>query len=200
MHDKLVIAIEGVDMTGKATQSDELARALRVAGHDVSLVEVPWVGAPRTHSWIYGMLASGAAKRWPTVFQALHALNKWLCQRAALKWSPRIIVFDRWHLSSVVYGTCSGLPRWLVKLMGSVLVQPDVTVVLSKRAERHARCEQQDTYESDASLQERAARAYEQECDGRRVILVDADGTVPEVADRVKTAISRAAIEKHVCF
>lgn len=195
--EKFWVAIEGCDMTGKATQSEALRRELLMRGIPAVVVEVPW---ERTFTYrvIYSMLESGSAKRWPRLFQLIHMLNKLSCQIAIMTTMPDcVVIFDRWHLSSVVYGQASGLSKSFCEWLGSLLIKPDVTVVLS-RDSQHQRDESRDAYESDERLQRRASQLYREACDGISVISVDANGSVEQVSERVRQAISIAARKRNI--
>jgi thymidylate kinase len=185
------IAIEGPDRVGKKTQAAMLTDAISAAGIRVSQVEVPYYGygAAWSYSMIYSMLASGAAKRWPLVFQLVHMLNKLACQLHLMLGCADVAVLDRWHMSSVVYGIASGVNRLAVRAMGMLLAKPTVTIVLLKR-KQHPGDEAPDSYESDAQLQDRVRLLYGSMCDGDSIIAIDADGTREEVAQRIRCAVN----------
>lgn len=185
------IAIEGPDRVGKKTQATMLADAISAAGVSVAQVEVPYFGygAMWSYGMIYKMLGSGAAKRWPIVFQLVHMLNKLACQLHLMFNCADVAVLDRWHMSSVVYGIASGVAARAVRAMGSLLARPTVTIVLLKRSQ-HDHDVAPDSYESDAQLQDRVRALYATMCNGVDVIAVDADGTREEVAQRIRRAVN----------
>ena len=184
---KMIIAVEGGDMVGKATQTARLAKRMRECDIKVITAEVPFAGGA-FYQTIYDMLESGAARRWPILFQTLHAVNKLSCQLALLRADADAVVFDRWHMSSMIYGIASGLPRWLVRALGAVLVRPDLTIVLD-RCDKLTRDEASDSYERDTEMQRHVKQMYADACDGVSVVRVDASGTVEEVAARVSRAV-----------
>ena len=85
-----LIAFEGGDSVGKATQSIELASHLSRQGKKVIRFEFPlynrclW-GTKSTYNLIRHMLSTGTAMRWPNVFQFLQFFNKLTLQLFWLK-------------------------------------------------------------------------------------------------------------------
>lgn len=156
-----IVAIEGGDRRGKATQSIKLVDALRERGHKVTRVEVP-VRSPVTYRLIYWMLRNGLAKKFPTLFQFVQFMNKFMFQVTRLSFLERMydfIVFDRWALSACVYGAASGVSREFNDRLYDMLRRPDMTFVLS--GERcFARADTPDSYEADAEFQQRVDAMY----------------------------------------
>ena len=85
-----LIAFEGVDSVGKATQSIELALHLSRSGKKVIRFEFPlynrclW-GTKSTYGLIRHMLSTGSAIRWHHMFQFLQFFNKLTLQLFWLK-------------------------------------------------------------------------------------------------------------------
>lgn len=154
-----IIVIEGPDRTGKATQAALLRDYLLCIGKRAVVVEVP-IKDSHTYDKIYWMLRTGTAKTFPRIFQALQCLNRLMFQTFEL---PRLesendyIIFDRWSLSSVVYGLAESLSEKFVTGLSNVLRTPDFTFVLVGKAHPH---EAEDAYERDVILQERVRRLY----------------------------------------
>lgn len=185
------IAIEGPDRVGKKTQAKLLKDAISDAGVSVDEVEVPYAGfgGALTYKAIYAMLADGSAQRWPFTFQFVHMLNKLACQVKLLLSCASIVVLDRWHLSSIVYGIASGISPRLIRAIGFPLIEPDVTVILLRNSQYHDDSVH-DSYEADVKLQDRVRELYAASCDGHTIIAVNADGTRDEVAARIRRAIN----------
>lgn len=155
-----IIAIEGPDKHGKATQSKMLAHSLRRYGDRVALVEVPFNDRV-THRLIYWMLTNGFAKRYPNVFQFVQFLNKLLFQWTYLLWlrlSYDFVILDRWRLSAVVYGDATGVNKTFNRVLYHLLKPAHLTVVLHGISFK--RKEADDVYEKDSSLQEAVKAGY----------------------------------------
>jgi len=155
-----VIAIEGRDRVGKATQANLLVQHLRACGHKVLKIEVP-IKSCVTHPLIYWMLKNGAALRYKTIFQILQFVNKVTFQFTKLLWLQYkydYIVFDRWSLSALVYGNVAGVNYRLNELFYATLMPPDLTLVIDGTV--HDRMQSKDSYEADLAFQKRVAREY----------------------------------------
>lgn len=155
-----LIAIEGADRTGKATQSKQLAHALRMYGDRAVRVEVPF-NDKVTHGLIYWMLHNGLAKRWPNLFQFVQFMNKFVLQVTYLlflRMTCDFVVLDRWSLSAIVYGDATGVNRTFNRLLYHLLVRPHVTVVL--HGPSFKRNTVADVYEKDSDLQKNVRRGY----------------------------------------
>ena len=109
MSAKLVV-IEGPDRVGKETQALRLQVFLEAKGLRVKSVEVPFRDYS-TYYVIYWMLRSGSAVRWPNAFQTIQFLNKLSYQTFFFLFHLCVcdyVIFDRWTLSSKVYGPAGG--------------------------------------------------------------------------------------------
>lgn len=190
MKTKLFIAFEGCDMSGKSTQAKTLQEYFAKNNVNAAVIKTPF-NDKFTHKLIHSMLFSGAAVKHPLSFQLLQLLNKCICQFTILFRKEDVIIFDRWHLSSVVYGTASGLSEILMIYLGKILLNPDVVIVLTNDSEtRFERGAEKDSYEKDARLQSTVAALYKKFCNNKTIIQVNATGTIEEVFDRVKLVLS----------
>ncbi len=154
-----LIAVEGPDKHGKATQSRLLTNSLICHGNKSVLVEVPFKGL--THKIIYWMLKNSLAKRFSNVFQFIQFLNKLTFQIFVLPVLMLIndyIVLDRWSLSAIVYGDATGVNKTFNRFLYHLLVKPDMTLVMHGRSFKRAG--NSDTYEKDASLQDAVKKGY----------------------------------------
>jgi len=148
-----IIVIEGADRCGKATQAKLLREYLVGFGMISKIVEVP-IKSAVTYRLIYWMLQNGLAKKFPKLFQVLQFLNRKIFQTLTLPGLERqydIIIFDRWSLSTVVYGGASGVSEDFTTTLSKYLRQPDHTFILLGLAFSH---EAEDVYEADKNLQE----------------------------------------------
>lgn len=185
-----LIVIEGPDKAGKATQSTMLVDVLTKAGHRTKLVEVP-VKSPVTYRLIYWMLRNGMAKSLPNVFQYVQFLNKFFFQVFHLvfsRWTHDFIVFDRWALSSIVYGDAGGANKGFTRFLFRRLWQPDGTIIMVGAARSG---ETTDVYESDNSLQSKVRVGYADwfSFHPDKCVMIDNTGTRPEVHQRIMNAL-----------
>jgi thymidylate kinase len=154
-----IIAIEGPDRTGKQTQAKRLRDYLVSAGKRATVVEVPIKDAA-SYDAAYWMLRNGLAKKLPRTFQTIQFMNRWLFQTRTLpelESKNDIIIFDRWSLSTSVYGRAEGLSPEFVDFFYDKLRKPDYTFILIGEAHGH---EPEDVYEKDLQLQRRVRKLY----------------------------------------
>lgn len=154
-----IIVFEGADRCGKATQSALLKQYLESKGKVVSLVEVP-IRDHVTYPLIYWMLKNGLAKKFPKLFQWLQCHNRLIFQWTKLEELDKLcefIIFDRWSLSSVVYGVAEGVDAAYCNLLYKRLRKPDFTILLLGQAYAH---QAEDVYEADFTLQQKVRDLY----------------------------------------
>lgn len=190
-----IIAVEGPDRVGKATQVKLLRNHLLTCGHTVATVEVP-VKDGHTHKIIYWMLRNGLAKKFPKLFQWLQVLNRKIFQGWFLKTLASevdYVIFDRWNLSTYVYGTAMGLSINAERLFSS-LIRPDATVVIVGHIPSLTA---RDSYESDSGLQDRVNLLYRDwAMSNDDAILVDAVGPREEVHNNILSQLVNRNIIK----
>ncbi len=191
----MFISLEGVDGSGKSTQARLLVEAL---GAETVAIREP--GGTDAAERIRDLLADPAVALEPLaellLFLAARADLTERVIRPALE-AGRTVVSDRFSDSSVAYqGAARGLG------VGEVIglcdtatdgLWPDLTLLLKVEPELSlGRAGGKDRFESEGvELQRAVARAYEEIAiiASDRVVVVDADGTVDEVHERVMEAV-----------
>lgn len=131
----MFISLEGIDGSGKSTQSARLAEALRRAGHDVVQTREPG-GAPGAEE-IRRLLVEGDPDRWSPetetlLFNAARRDHLERTIRPALD-AGRIVITDRFADSTRVYqGATRGDLRGFADAIhaAAIGVEPDLTLVL----------------------------------------------------------------------
>jgi dTMP kinase len=131
----LFISLEGIDGSGKSTQTRRLQAALAEQGHDVLLTREPG-GAPGAEE-IRRLLVEGDPNRWSAeteilLFTAARRDHLERTIQPALD-AGRIVVTDRFADSTRVYqGTTRGDLRALVDQIHALAIQkePDLTIIL----------------------------------------------------------------------
>jgi dTMP kinase len=157
-----LIAFEGLDQSGKETQSRLLRARLEAAGHRVETVTFPDDGTPLGKD-IRAALA-GARDYAPDVMQLLYIANRHERRADIARWLAEgaIVLSDRYLASSIAYGDAQGVDAgWLTDVQRQ-LPQPNLTLLLDiapttavsrKRANR-------DRFESDLALLDRVRASY----------------------------------------
>lgn len=176
----MIFAIEGIDASGKATQSKLLAEHLGAelftfpdyttpAGKVIlSHLKGEWLAAGLSrHN--DGMGLSYVKPYWPyqadrLVLQSLMATNRLeLGARLRAAASRKHVVCDRYDVSGLVYGTLDGVDRdWLVQINAQMPVTPDVRILIDITVEEsfRRRPERRDAYELDRGYLEKVRALY----------------------------------------
>ena len=197
------IAFEGVDGAGKGVQSRLLRDWLLARGLEVLLTREPG-GSPGAEE-IRAILVSGDAERWDAMTELLlinAARRDHLCKTiepalAAGTW----VISDRYADSSRAFqGVAGGLGLELVDSLHRLVTgdrNPDLTLVLDldpavslERAGK--RGEGEDRFEKKGlGYQERVRKGFHQLVarDPDKHVLIDAAGSVGEVAARIRSAL-----------
>lgn len=156
------IAFEGLDQSGKQTQSELLASALEERGHTIRRLSFPEYETA-IGSELERALAGERDYR-PDVMQLLYVANRYERKPDIEQWlgDGTIVVSDRYTASSIAYGEAFGLDAtWLADIQRG-LPPADLTILLDivpetavtrKRADR-------DRYERDLALQARVRASY----------------------------------------
>lgn len=198
------IAIEGVDGAGKGVQSRQLLQSLREAGIDAILTREPG-GAPGAEE-IRRLLVTGEADKWDAMTELLlinaarrnHLQHTIWPALAAGRW----VISDRYADSTRAFqGFAGGLDLALIDgLHRSVTADfnPDLTLVLDLAPElslerTRARGDSEDRFEKKGlAYQQRVGEGFRALAARSPAthVLIDASGSVEEVAARVLRAVT----------
>jgi dTMP kinase len=199
----LFVSLEGIDGSGKSTQSRRLADALRARGRDPVLTREPG-GAPGAEE-IRRLLVEGGTDRWSPeteilLFTAARRDHLERTIRPALK-AGRDVVTDRFADSTRVYqGATRGDLRALVDDIHArvIGIEPDLTLILDMEPEVAlgrglARGSGEDRFEDfGLGFQEKLRdgfRALAAECP-ERCALIDASQDPDSIAAAVADAVT----------
>ncbi len=195
----MFISLEGIDGSGKSTQAKLLAEAL---GPETLLIREP--GGTEAAERIRELLADPSLELDPfaelLLFSAARADLVSRVIRPALE-AGRTVVADRFADSSIAYqgGARELGTSHVLSLTDTVIdgLWPDVTVLLRLDPETGlGRADGEDRFESEGlALQRAVAEAYEEiaKIASDRVVVVDAEGSVEEVHERVLEAVGARA-------
>ena len=182
----LLIAFEGLDQSGKQTQTEQLRARLTDRGRGVRLFSFPDYGT--VIGTEIGRALRGERSYGPDAMQLLYVANRyeWKQEMVDAKQAGTILLCDRYLASSVAYGEAQGLDAaWLVEIQKH-LPQPDVTILLDIPPDESARRKSagRDTYERDLALLARVRDSYLRQA---------ASGWVRIDADRDRDAVAADA-------
>lgn len=198
----MFISFEGIDGCGKSTQAKWLAENFRAEGRDVVLTREPG-GSPGAEE-IRRLLVEGAGERWSPETECLlfTAARRDHLERRILPAleAGKTVITDRFADSTRVYqGVARGDLRALVDRLHSLMIgtEPDRSFVIDIAPETglargNARGGTEDRFESlGLEFQQRLAagfRALAEEYP-ERVRLIDGNGSIEDVATRVRAAL-----------
>jgi len=180
----LLIAFEGLDQSGKQTQTERLRDGLVEAGRQVRLLSFP---AYETPIGTEIRRALEGTREWGAdVMQLLYIANRYearpLIERELAHGT--ILVCDRYMASSIAYGESQGLDASWLRDVQRHLPQPDLTFLLDIAPDVSARrkAADRDKYERDLALLARVRESYLRQA--------AADGWVRLNADRDRGAVA----------
>ncbi len=187
----LLITFEGLDQSGKQTQTELLRDRLTKRGRDVRLFSFPDYGTVIGAE--IGCALRGERPYGPDAMQLLYVVNRyeWKQRMVDAKQAGSILLCDRYLASSVAYGEAQGLDAaWLVEIQ-KYLPQPDVTVLLDMSPDESARRKSagRDKYERDLALLTRVRDSYLRQAVSGWV-RIDADRDRDVVAAEVFAAVT----------
>jgi dTMP kinase len=187
----MLIAFEGLDQSGKETQSKLLRAALEHDGARVHTVSFPDYGTPIGQE--IGKALAGARDFSPDVMQLLYVANRLEHRPQLDAWlaDGDVVICDRYRASSVAYGEAMGLdPAWLDDVQRS-LPRAALTLLLDIAPETAAarKAAGRDRYERDLELLGRVRQSYRRQATAPDWALIDAERPKDEVARAVLAAV-----------
>ncbi len=192
------VVLEGGDGSGKSTQAKVLAAWLRE--QDATVVETFEPGAGPTGAVLRDVLLHGPEPLAPPAEALLMAADR--AQHVATEIEPALargawVVCDRYVPSSLVYqGVVRGLGVDVVErlsLVATAGLVPDVVLLLdvSDAIADARRAEESDRLEREGAAFHASVRAaYRELAPARGWTVIDADGDVERVAERVRNAVA----------
>lgn len=201
----LFIVIEGVDGSGKTTQSELLAAYLRGLGRKVHHTAEP------TATGLGGMVRDGLGAEHPRTSDELAAM--FLADRVAHNVSPKSgiqqyvaggtdVVCDRYYYSSIAYQGVDGSLEWVadMNLNCPSIMKPDICIFIDLDPEKcleHIRAGRShfEIYEENAAVIFETRRRYGIVFDmlaGRdNIVIVDGARTKEEVFADIRAAVEK---------
>lgn len=199
----LFITFEGIDGSGKSSQSKLLAERLRASGHEVVLTREP--GGSEGAEEIRALVLQGDPDRWSAeseilLFTAARRDHMEKTIQPALD-AGKIVICDRFADSTRLYqGISRGDLRGVVDKLHELMIgrEPDLTFIidmdpakgLARALSRQTADERFEGFGEDLQAKMRAgflalAREYPERC-----IVINGDRSIEAVADEVE-AIAR---------
>ena len=187
----MLVAVEGLDQSGKATQAQDLRDRLRASGYKSRVVSFPDYGTFLGEEIARSL--QGERDYGPETMQLLYVANRFERKADIDRWHEAglIVLFDRYIASGIAYGEAQGLdPGWLTTLQVS-LPQPELTILLDIAPETAAarKTVGRDRYESDLALLTRVRESYLRQAEQPSWVRIDAEQAPDAVAAEMAAAI-----------
>ena len=188
----MLIAIEGLDQSGKGTQSQLLRDALRREGTRARLVSFPGYGTSIGEEIARSL--QGEREYASEVMQLLYVANRYERKADLERWldGGLVVVSDRYTASTLAYGEAQGLHvDWLVETQ-RFLPRAELTILLDIAPELavERKANGRDRYERDLELLARVRQSYLRQAEQVDWALVNGDREQSEVADEIMAIVS----------
>jgi dTMP kinase len=192
----MLIAFEGLDQSGKETQTRHLRARIEAEGRKVHAVSFPDYQTPIGRE-IRQALA-GDRDFGPEVMQLLYVANRFEYKPRLDAWlrAEAIVVCDRYRASSVAYGEAQGLDAAWLEEIQRYLPPPAITVLLDIAPETAVgrKGEGRDRYERDLALLSRVRESYRRQAARHNWIVIDGE----QPPDAVTAAVEQAVLPQVV--
>ncbi len=193
----MLIAIEGLDQSGKATQAQLLRDQLRQGGTRARLVSFPDYGTSIGEEIARAL--QGEREYGPEVMQLLYIANRYERKADLKRWldGGLAVVCDRYVASSVAYGEAQGLDvDWLIQTQ-RLLPASDLTILLdiAPQLAVERKATGRDRYERDLSLLGRVRDSYVRQAAQAGWVRVDGDRGKADVAAEISALLAKLRLE-----
>jgi dTMP kinase len=187
-----LIAIEGLDQSGKQTQAELLRDRLKAHGRKSRVVSFPDYATSIGEELARAL--AGERDYGPDVMQLLYVANRYERKDDLQRWldGGLVLVCDRYAASSIAYGEAFGLePAWLVD-MQRFLPPATATILLDIAPETavQRKSVDRDRYERDLALQARVRESYQRQAREHAWIVLNGERAKAEIAEDVFSAVS----------
>lgn len=209
----MLIAIEGLDASGKETHSKILndyfkqgyVNSTRVSFPDYDSISGQLLKGFLKNDWTATTLNRDCLKFYSAnidayAFQCCHIANKLECIPDAMwvKNTRDVFIADRYIASAYAYGTATGFDlNWLIKLHRN-LPQADLNILLDISVDESfkRRPARRDEYEKNSKLLNDVATAYRSVFStlGQKYVTIDAMGNKEETASKILDVVKRFVV------
>lgn len=201
----MLIALEGIDGSGKATQIARLTAYLKIKGRRCKVVPYPDMHGPLGQTLgevIHGHLDLNAEGQF-FIFLADILRDQAMPEgrlHEELK-AHDVVILDRYCASTIAYQKCKGMDGKAAEriVAASKPLAPDLMILLDLPADvgmkrKHSQKEP-DEFERDAAFQARVRKEFlalaRKKAIAKRWAVVDAAGTPEQVAEQVRAEIDK---------
>jgi len=188
-----IIALEGIDQSGKRTQAQLLIGSLKRKGLRAASISFPVYESPAGQQ--IRRFLQGKWSYPPEALHMLYSLNRWENQARILSLIQRadFVVADRYTPSNLAYGVSRGLNLEWLQTLDKGLPVADLVIVLDVPVPSSFARKQKnrDVHESNRKLLVKVRHAYKTLSDRLGWKIVDATVPVEEVEPAVWNIVAR---------
>ena len=189
-----IVALEGIDQSGKRTQARLLADRLQRAGTKVAAISFPIYETPSGRQ--IRRYLKGNRDYPPEALHMLYSLNRWENRELISKLvsNSDLLVADRYTPSNLAYGLSRGLSLSWLQGLDRGLPIADLVIVLDMpiASSFKRKAKDRDVHESNTEFLMRVRRSYKSLSAKLGWKIVNATGTSGEVHSAIwKTILQR---------
>lgn len=181
----MLIAIEGIDQSGKATLAAALAERTEEIGLPVRRLAFPDYETPV--GGLIGAMLRGETPHNSMLMQLLCSANRFekLDRLQDASNGRAVVICDRYTASALAYGSANGVAEAWLRSVESPLPEADATILLDAdpEATRKRKTAARDRYERDIELLKRVQAAYLRLGDENGWIVVNGAQSADAVAE-----------------
>jgi len=190
----MLIAFEGLDQSGKETQTRHLRARIEAEGRKVHALSFPDYQTPIGQELKQAL--AGERDFGPEVMQLLYVANRFEYKPRLDAWlsADAVVVCDRYCASSVAYGEAHGLDAAWLEDIQRHLPPPAITVLLDIAPETavNRKGDGRDRYERDLPLLSRVRESYRRQAVRHGWIVIDGE----QSPDAVTTAVEQTVLSR----
>jgi len=183
-----LITVEGIDKSGKGTQTTLLVSRLKKTKHDAVCIAFPDYETPLGKE--ISRFLRGKVDFSPEIRQLLYVANRWERRKDIDRWlrEGKVVVADRYIPSGIVYGLANDLGYNWVTVLEEGLPKPDLVIVIDVAVDSSFRRndgEARDVYEKNRVFLEKVRRIYLELARKLGWVVVDGDAPIEHVHEEV---------------
>ena len=189
----LLIAFEGLDQSGKQTQTERVRESVLAQGRECRMLSFPDY-ATAIGSEIARAL-HGEREYGPDVMQLMYVANRYERRTEMAAWLEQgvVLVCDRYSASSIAYGEAQGLDASWLRDMQRYLPKADLTILLDIAPETavQRKAKGRDRYERDLALLSRVRESYRRQAAQDGWVTVNGERQRDDVSADVVSAVEK---------
>lgn len=187
----MLIVLEGIDKSGKATQASLLKKWLITKGFKVEIISFPDY-TTNIGMEIKAFLNSNKYFP-PEVRQLLYTANRWERKNLIESWlkEGKIVIADRYIPSGLAYGYANNLPLDWMMCIEKGLPEPDLVIVIDISPETSLKRSRGniDRYEADLIFLSKVREGYKFLARKFDWYIVDGERSIEEIFNDIKLIV-----------